>query len=171
MPDQLSLPIIKNVDRDLVVVLESVSLSDSAGSVKTLHSIPFQVFIDSTETQLWLPEEICSQFEDAFGLLWNSTVDRYLINDTHHEILQQQNANVTFHLSSGESGETTVNITVPYSGFDLELDSPFASAKQNYFPLRRAVNPTQYILGRTFLQEAYVSYDLSKELMLMFPGT
>ena len=164
MPDRLSLPMSKDVNRDLVVVLESVSLSDSAGSVKTLHSTPFQVFIDSTIPYLWLPPELCSKFEDAFGLSWNSTVGRYLINDTHHEVLQQQNANVTFHLGNDESGETIVNITLPYSSFDLKLGFPFASTKQNYFPLRRAANATQYTLGRTFLQEAYVSYDLSKKM-------
>ena len=159
MPDQLSLPISKNANRDLVVVLESVSLSDSAGSVKTLHSVPFEVFIDSTIPQLWLPEEVCSKFEDAFGLSWNSTVGGYLINDTHHESLRQENANVIFHLGNDESGETTINITLPYSAFDLELSLPFVSTKQYYFPLHRAAKGTQYVLGRTFLQEAYVSYD------------
>ena len=117
MPNQLSLSMSEDVKRDLVVVLESISLSDSAGSVKTPHSKPFQVFIDSTIPYLWLLEEICSKFEDAFGLTWNSTIDRYLINDTHHEVLQQQNANVTFHLGNDESGEKIVNITLPYSGF------------------------------------------------------
>ena len=153
-----------DVNRDLVVVLESISFSDSVGSVKTLHSTPFQVFIDSTVPYLWLPPELCSKFEDAFDLSWNPTVGRYLINDTHHEVLQQQNANVTFHLGIDESGETLVNITLPYSGFDLELGFPFTSTKQNYFPLRRAANATQYTLGRTFLQEAYVSYGLSKNM-------
>ena len=158
MPDQLSLPIRGNASRDLVVVLESVSLNDSTGSVKTLHSVPFEVFIDSTIPQLWLPEELCSKFEDAFGLSWNSTVGGYLINYTHHETLQQENANVIFHLGSDENGETSVDITLPYSAFDLELGFPFVSTKQYYFPLHRAANETQYVLGRTFLQEAYVSY-------------
>lgn len=171
VPDQLSLPMSEDVNRDLVVILKSVSLSDSAGSVKTLHSTSFPVFIDSTIPHLWLPPELCSKFEDAFGLSWNSTVDRYLINDTHHKVLQQQNAHVTFHLGNDESGETIVNITLPYSGFDLELGFPFVGTKQNYFPLRRAANATQYTLGRTFLQEAYVSYDFSKEHILMCPGT
>ena len=171
MPDQLSLPMSEDVNRDLVVVLESVSLSDGAGSVKTLHSIPSQVFIDSTIPDLWLPEELCSKFEDAFGLSWNSTVGRYLINDTQHEILQQQNANVTFHLGNDESGKPIVNITLPYSGFGLELSFPFVRRKQKYFPLRRAANATQYTLGRTFLQEAYMSYDSSNENMLMCTGT
>ena len=171
MPDQLWLRMSENVNRDLVVVLKSISLNDDAGSVKTLHSIPFQVSIDSTTPDLWLPQEVCSKFEDAFGLSWNSTVDRYLINDTHHEGLLQQNANVKFHLGSDEGEEEVVNITLPYSGFDLELDFPFVSTKQNYFPLRRADNAARYTLGRVFLQEAYVSYDMSQKHMLMCPGT
>ena len=171
MPDQLSLPMSEDVNRDLVVVLESISFSDSAGSVKTLHSTPFQVFIDSTVPYLWLPPELCSKFEDAFGLSFNSSIDRYLVNDTHHKVLQQQNANVTFHLGNDESGETIINITLPYASFDLELGFPFVNTKQYYFPIRRAANATQYSLGRTFLQEAYATYEFGHEHVLMWPGT
>ena len=157
-------------DHDLVAVLESIFFSDIAGIITTLHSNPFKISNDSTIPELSLPEQACTKFEDAFGLRWNSTVGRYLINDTHHEVLQQQNTHVTLRFGSDESGVTSIDITLPYSAFDLELDFPLNGTKQKYFPLLRATNATQYTLGRTFLQEAYFSFDFGKKHMLMHPG-
>ena len=49
-----------------------------------------------------------------------------------------------------------MNITLPYASFDLGLRPPIVDITQDYFPLRRAMNNTQYTLWRTFLQESYV---------------
>lgn len=146
----------EDIRRDLVISLESISSSDTTGKTVTLSSKQFFAFIDATVPEIWLPQEVCSKFESAFGLIYNSTIKRYLINDTLHNILQEQNPSVSFLLSDRTRETTTVNITLPYASFDLELRPPFDDITHNYFPLRQATNNTQYTLGRAFLQESYV---------------
>ena len=148
----------KDLSRDLIVSVASISFSDHTSETRTLSSDPYLAFIDATVPEIWLPEEVCSNFEDAFGLIYNSTIERYLVSDTLHHILQRHNASVSFLLSDSPRGPATVNITLPYASFDLSLGPPFFDVKQNYFPLRRAANNTQYTLGRTFLQESYVNF-------------
>lgn len=140
---------------DLVVSMQSIILSETTGEITTLSSSPFLTFIDATVAEIRLSQEACSNFEDAFGHVYDSTINRYLVNDTLHHILQKRNASVSFLLGDDPEG-AVVNITLPYGSFDLSLGPLVVSVKQNYLPLRRAANESQYTLGRTFLQESYV---------------
>ena len=133
--------------------LQSITYSDSKVTNKALLSDSVPAFIDSTVPQLWLPDKVCTAFEKAFGLQYNSTVNRYLVNDTLHDQLSQQNASVAFTLGTSISGGATVKIVLPYDAFDLSLGPPIIDNSTKYFPLRRA-NESQITLGRTFLQES-----------------
>jgi hypothetical protein len=109
-------------------------------------------------------------FEIAFGLEWDDTSQLYLVNDTLHTILVQQNASVTFNLGGMTGGSTTnVNITLPYAAFDLTASQPLVTNATRYYPLKRAANSTQYVIGRTFLQEAYVVADYERRNFSVFP--
>ncbi len=143
-----------DISRDLVVGIQSISYSDAKHTDSLLLKEGIFTFIDATVPQIWLPQDACKLFEDAFGITYNNTVDRYLVNDTTHNALLSQNASIAFELGNDVSGGATVNITLPYAAFDLEIGSPIVNTTQSYFPLRRAANDTQYTLGRTFLQEA-----------------
>ncbi len=160
-----------DISHDLMVGLQSISLNNGIGNTKTLSSKSILTFIDATVPHIWLPEEVCSSFEDAFGLTYNSTIERYLVNDTLHDSLQKQNFSVSFLLSNDNTGDTFVKVTLPYSSFDLELGPPFVETTKSYFPLRRAANATQYTLGRAFLQEAYVFLKIGPVYMLTHSGT
>ncbi|KAI1266371.1 acid protease [Xylariaceae sp. FL1019] len=146
--------------RDLVVSLQSISYSGSTTSVLLSDSI--DIFIDSTDPNLWLPDDVCDAFEQAFGLTIDDTSGLYLVNDTHHATLQNTNAQVSFRLSDVTSGGSSVTITLPYDAFDLQAEAPLVNDTSYYFPLKRAANSTQYTLGRTFLQEAYLSADYER---------
>jgi hypothetical protein len=141
-----------DVTRDLVVVLQSISYSGSASD--TLLSEPIDIFIDSTDPNLWLPEDVCDAFENAFGLTIDDKSGLYVINETHHTTLLNSDAEVTFRLSDVTSGGEAVVIVLPYATFDLTAEYPLVDNTSYYFPLKRAANSTQYTLGRTFLQEA-----------------
>lgn len=110
-------------------------------------------------SQIWLPVQACDALERAFGLTYDSNTDFYLVNETVRERLLELNPTFTFKLGNAGDGEDFVNINVPYSAFDQQASSPIYSSPKNYFPLRRAANATQYTLGRTFLQEAYLTVD------------
>lgn len=141
-----------DITRDLVVYLQSISYSGSSSATLLSESIP--IFIDSTDPNLWLPGSVCDAFEKAFGLTLDSKTGLYLVNDTHNTELLNSQAQVTFRLSDVASGGDAVTIVLPYNAFALTAGPPLVNTSSYYFPLKRAANPTQYTLGRTFLQEA-----------------
>ena len=75
----------------------------------------------------------------------------YWVDDDLHNSLMAANPNITFKLRG--SNKTAIEIVLPYASFDLQSQ---AVNNARYFPLKKAVNESQYTLGRTFLQEAYV---------------
>ena len=84
---------------DLTLNIHSISISTSSGN-KTLRSTSFPVFIDSTIPYLYLPINVCQQFEVAFGIKYDNVTELYLVNDTIHNHLLAQNANVTFTVTN-----------------------------------------------------------------------
>ena len=165
VPNNLSIPFAPQQNRSLLVGIQSISSVNENGTTSNLLPNGIMAFVDSTEAQIWLPVEACQAFEKAFGLTYNTTNGFYLVDNALHAQLQAQNASVTFTLGSTLSGGETVNITLPYNSFDLTLTPPAANLSSNtkYFPLRRADNDTQYTLGRTFLQEAYLTVDWERQ--------
>ncbi|TVY27669.1 Candidapepsin-8 [Lachnellula hyalina] len=134
----------------------------------TLASDPISLYIDSTVPYIYLPGAICKKFESAFGLTWNDTTEIYTLNDTMHTSLQNINPNITFTLSTSEG--QSLDITLPYKAFDLNASFPvIPEGTINYFPLKRAQNDTQYTLGRTFLQEAYLVADYDRSEFTIAP--
>lgn len=165
-PNNLTIPFASQEGRSLLVGIQSIASVNPNGTTSNL--LPgggIMAFVDSTETQIWLPVEACQAFETAFGLTYNDTNGFYLVDTALHNQLQAQNASVTFTLGVTPNGGETVNITLPYNSFDLLLKPPVANltSNTNYFPLRRADNDTQYTLGRTFLQEAYLTVDWERQ--------
>ncbi|GAB7352318.1 hypothetical protein MBLNU459_g2766t3 [Dothideomycetes sp. NU459] len=166
VPTNLSIPFAGDVSRDLVVGVQSIV---SAGQTLTSSGGGFYAFIDSTVSYLYLPQSVCEAFESAFGLTWNDTMQLYLVNSTLHTQLVSQNASVTFTLGTGTSGGQTVDVVLPYAAFDLQVSYPIVQNTSYYFPLKRAANDTQYTLGRTFLQEAYLIADYERRNFTIAP--
>lgn len=166
--NSVSFSLAEDITRDLVVVVQSISYSGSNSA--TLLNEPIEMFIDSTDPNIWLPEEACEAFEEAFGLQLDEESGLYLVNDTHRNRLLDSDAQVSFRLSDVRSGGDTVTIVLPYAAFDLTAEAPLVANTSHYFPLRRANSSSQYTLGRTFLQEAYVPQLLtSKKIKTNIP--
>lgn len=157
----MSLILAPDSSRDLVVGLQSISSSISSTGTnglttqqRSLLPDPILTFIDSTQPYIYLPVQACQEFEKTLGLAWDSSNDMYSVNDTLHSSLLSKNLNFTFTIGNAIAGGPTVQITLPYASFDLEGRDSFGADTPRYFPLQRAVNDSQYTLGRTFLQEA-----------------
>lgn len=147
-----------DISRDLLVELQSITY-DTVGSLPLLTESIY-VFIDSLVTHLWLSTDVCREFEEAFGLKWNSTAELYLVDDDLHSALVAQNPELTLTLGRGVE---TVDIVLPYDAFDLQFTQPdSAGLAQRHFPLKHAQNSTQFTLGRVSLQEAYVIADYGR---------
>lgn len=158
IPNDFSVPFAPDVDKDLTIQINSISTDKGV----SLLSSPIMAFLDSTVPYIYLPTSACTLFENTFGLIWNETAQLYLVNTTQHVLLQTQNASVTFTIGSN-STSSMVNITLPYAAFDLTASYPLVSGTTRYFPLQRANDSTQYTLGRTFFQEAYVIADFERK--------
>ena len=157
VPNNISFSLAPDSTRDLVVGLQSITANYPNGSAKSLLNEPNFIYIDSTIPYIYLPNDTCEEFESTFGLTWNATYETYFVDDTLHEALVAEDSSITFRLGNSKSGGNTVDISLPYSSFDLAFDYPLIDSNMSgtrYFPLKRAMNDSQYTLGRTFLQEA-----------------
>lgn len=112
---------------------------------------------------MWLPKDICDLFASAFGLQFDTSTGFYLVNSTTHRQLRQLNPTVTFTVGSTTKSSSTTTVELPYSAFDLQAGIPLFNATTNYFPLRIAANESQQVLGRAFLQEAYLFVDWERD--------
>ncbi|TVY85460.1 hypothetical protein LSUE1_G000156 [Lachnellula suecica] len=160
VPNSANFNLAGDITRDIVVAVQSIVYS---GNTQTsLLTTPIYAFIESTDPNFWLPEQACQAFEKAFGISFDNSTGLYLINTTHYTELQTANPTVTFSLANSIDGGEAVNIRLPFSSFALSASYPFTPNDTYYFPLKLAVNETQYTLGRTFLQEAYLTVDYER---------
>lgn len=148
----------------LTVGVDSIMATNTLRGAFSLSSGAHFSVIDSTVAQLWLPTDICTQFEQAFGLTYDPYTDLYLVNDTIHANLTALKPVITIKLVNSLENTATqyTNIELPYAAFDLQASYPHYANATRYFPIRRAANDTQYVLGRTLLQEAYLIVDYER---------
>jgi hypothetical protein len=149
-------------ERDLVVGVAGLTASTTTNNnINLLTRDDLNMFIDSTIAEMWLPADVCKAFEDAFGLKYDNKTNLYLVDDTLHQSLLAQKPSITFTIGQKYTTNATLQITLPYAAMDLEASPPYRGLQQKsrYFPLRRGANSTQWVLGRTFLQEAYLTVD------------
>ena len=166
IPNDLTFIFAPDNERDLVVGVVGITANTtSKANIDLLKTDDVTMYIDSTIAELYLPVEICQAFEDAFGLQYDEATDLYLVDDTLHRSLLAQNPSVTFTLGQKYSTDATLQITLPYAALDLEATPPYRGLKEKtkYFPIRRGDESRQWILGRTFLQEAYLTVDWERQ--------
>ncbi|OQO14904.1 hypothetical protein B0A48_00286 [Cryoendolithus antarcticus] len=164
-PSNVSFAMNGDDSRPLQVGVQKISAQNTLlGSAELLPSTTYH-FIDSTVPHIWLPDDAIAAFTRAFGLNYDNTTDLFLVNDTVRSDLLTLQPSVTFTLATdaGDSSAVTQTVSLPYAAFDLQASYPFYDTPTNYFPIRRAVNDTQYTIGRTFLQEAYITVDWERQ--------
>jgi hypothetical protein len=150
-----------DISRDLLVGVHSISSNGSA-----FAQDPILSFLDAGTPHIWLPKEDCDRFATQFGLSYSDHLDLYVWNSTQYQQTAQWNdTKIDFVLGADLTGGSTVNISIPFTDFDLVLtsDYPGVNESTHYFPIRRAANNTQYTLGRAFLQHAYLIADYERQ--------
>ncbi|PVI06037.1 acid protease, partial [Periconia macrospinosa] len=159
--NDLSFTFSTDPSRLLTVGVQSILASNTLKGSYSFSSSAHFSLVDSTVPHLWLPRDICDAFEAAFGLIYDPQKDLYRINATNHATLQSQNPEITLKLGNELQGDST-NIKLPYSAFIQKASYPYYNQSTDYFPIRRAANDSQFTLGRTFLQEAYMIVDYER---------
>jgi hypothetical protein len=169
----VSIPMPGKQNNTLLIGVNSIRYVPDQDVQQGSHSYTtrgFPAIIDSTFPYLVLPDGICDQFVANFSLAFDRNTGLYTINSTAHEQNVQQNATVSFTISSDPDGSGTPSvINFPYAAFFLEASSPIYTNTTNYFPIRKSSNGI-YILGRTFLQEAYIIVDYERANFTVAPA-
>jgi hypothetical protein len=126
---------------------------------------PFTMYIDSTVAELFLPIDVCEAFEKAFGLTYDNDTQLYLVDELLHTTLLEDNPTITFTFGQKYATNATIDIPLPYAALDHWAKPPYSKLRNatRYFPIRRSEKEDQYILGRTFLQEAYLTVDWERQ--------
>lgn len=153
-------------ERDLVVSVVGITANTTTTqNIDLLKKFDLNMFIDSTIAEMWLPVEVCKTFEDAFGLKYDKRTGLYLVDDVLHRTLVAQNPTITFTLGQKYSTDATMQINLPYAAFDLTAASPYRGLQSStrFFPIRQGANSSQWVLGKTFLQEAYLTVDWERQ--------
>jgi len=167
IPNDLTFIFAPDNERDLAVGVVGIKAdTTSKGDIDLLmNRDDVTMYIDSTVAELYLPVEICQAFEDAFGLKYDEKTDLYLVDDALHRDLVAQNPSVTITIGQKYSTDSTLQITLPYAALDLEATPPYRGLqeKTKYFPIRRGAEARQWVLGRVFLQEAYLTVDWERQ--------
>ncbi|KAF2235885.1 acid protease [Viridothelium virens] len=162
-PSNVSFNMSQVTDRDLMVGVQSIQIQ-TAGEPDHEYHDGFYSFVDGIASHIWLPLAACEMFEEAFGIEYDPLTELYLVNDTLHRQLLSHNATIDFELAMIVNEGPTITIQLPYSSFDLLATAEYPGVKNesHYFPIRRATNESQFTLGRTFLQDAYLIVDYER---------
>lgn len=149
-------------DHALQVQVQNIGYKSDDTSDFTLALSGFNAVIDSTLPYLWLPEEVCDRFRDKFRLTYDEERNLYTINETDHIYNKNQVGKINFNLQTRRQQETKqTTISFPYDAFALEGSFPLFDNTTLYFPIRKSLHET-YVLGRAFLQEAYIIVDYQR---------
>jgi hypothetical protein len=150
--------------RELSVGLQNISVSEGSKAdvsiqiLKTPVSLPIEPLI----SRIWLPQVVCEGLEKALGLNWNASAQLYFISDEQHTSLLARNISITFSLSDASLKGPTTDITLAYADLALLAIYPLTDHPGRYFPIQRAYNDSQIVLGRAFLQATYVIADYDR---------
>ncbi|KAL6704358.1 hypothetical protein ACN47E_008314 [Coniothyrium glycines] len=176
VPNSISFPFDANDSRKPSLNVQAIVAQDLTNqTVNLLPDGAAYTLVDFAESQLWLPISTCDAFATAFNLTYDNATDLYTVDPSTHNQLMARNPTITFGLGQTYDPAKRVNIVLPYSAFDQQATYPIYQNATNYFPIRRAYNDTQYTLGRTFFQEAYIRIDYERGNFsvhqALFPGT
>lgn len=172
MDNSVSINMPSAQNTSLVVGVQGISYRPNLNVEQNIKGITdanvkgFRATIDSTLPYLWLPKNVCDKFAEYFNLKYDNATNFYAVDSASGaQNNDQQDAVVTFKIGSDPSGSDAnhASITLPYSAFDLEhFNKDNRDNATKYFPIRRSTNG-MFVLGRTFLQEAYIITDYGRQ--------
>ncbi|KAI1113162.1 aspartic peptidase domain-containing protein [Nemania sp. NC0429] len=163
--------------RAITVSVSDLAQAPTEWSAPSLPLLSFNesitAVIDSSTPYLWLPPAICDRFASTLNLTWNETLGLYIFSSNENLIRYRSTPDLsfTFTFSSPDDRDDfgspldmpgIVNITVSSNAFIQSLQYPFenlidyGAQAVPYFPLKRAEKGSQLIIGRSFMQEAYI---------------
>lgn len=155
-------------DEPLTVTVQDIAItafegeSDKKMIIAQQITRPFPAVLDSTTPYIYLPQEAYSRILEHFNLTLDSSTGHILLSEEQKHSFEAQGFSLVFKISGYANKQLitlrdTVQIVLPPSSLIMQLDFPHVPAPAWYLPIRIGnVSISNYVLGRTFLQEAYL---------------
>ncbi|KAJ4373945.1 hypothetical protein N0V83_002684 [Neocucurbitaria cava] len=161
-PNNLTFAFGADISLDFQVAIQRITANNTNDGMLTT---PVISYISTLVPDIWLPTEACNAFQSAFHLSYDLQTEAFYVNSSQHALNLASNPLVAFQVGPEVSG-ASVTINMPYWNFFLaakDADGVSTIAEGAFrFPIRRATDDTQFILGRAFLQSAYLSADYER---------
>ncbi|KAH8711971.1 hypothetical protein GQ44DRAFT_776397 [Phaeosphaeriaceae sp. PMI808] len=138
-------------------------LISNTSQVTTLAALP-----DPRQTYLHLPGKTCEEIAKYIPIKMDSTL-KYWLWDTgkpEYKTIVTSPAYLGFTFPPAPGASNNVTIKVPFSLLNLTLDAPITKKPTPYFPCQ-SYNPASgqpYILGRAFLQAAFIGRNWNRQI-------
>lgn len=160
--NDVTFPFGADISLDFQVAIQRITANESN---ENLLSTPIIAYISTLIPDLWLPNSACEAFLRAFRLSYSNETQAFYVNSSQHEVNLASNPIASWQIGPETSGPS-VAINMPYWNFYMAATAGDTNSIMQEggfrFPIRRATKDTQYILGRTFLQSAYLSADYER---------
>ncbi|KAG9999560.1 hypothetical protein KCU78_g15840, partial [Aureobasidium melanogenum] len=127
------------------------------------------VKVDPMPPGLHLPAQTCSALAEKLPTYFDQATQYYLWNtsDPSYETIINFPAYLGFHFTPAPGDDANVTIKVPFKLLNLTLTSPVVSSSVQYFLCIPFNMPRgdQWLLGRAFLQGAFLGYNTQTNTM------
>lgn len=123
-----------------------------------------EVLVTGADPYLYLPQSTCNAITTHLPVTYNASLGLYLWNtkDTQYPKIVKSPSYISFSFTANASSTTatnsnnTITIKVPFGLLNLKLESPLVDESTAYFPCMGTANGGPFVLGRAFLQAAFV---------------
>ncbi|EPS44051.1 hypothetical protein H072_1916 [Dactylellina haptotyla CBS 200.50] len=125
----------------------------------SLVSDPMEVTIDSSTPYCWLPRQITDQIAQSVGAVWDETIGNsgyYIYNSSTPAYQNLNTSTLAFHINGTGDSWLFSSFSVSYF-LELKEPTPGVTTPIRYLPFMPVDNANSYVLGRSFLQQMYLT--------------
>lgn len=167
--NEVVFPFHEDVELVHTVWVESINWVDKLkGNISfDVSQTNYTSHIDSTRPFIYLPPVIYDKLSENLDLQYDNQTKSLIVPDEKQMEFKIRDPIMSFTvtpLNRDKIPNKSVTIQIPYSSLLLKMDYPIAKKNQSvrYVPIRKASDSSQYVLGRTFLQNAYIVSDYER---------
>lgn len=126
---------------------------------------PLDVFLDAAVSNLYLPTSVCESLTHYLPVTYQAKVCLYFWNtsDPQYTRIITSPSYLSFTFDAPGLSQGNITIKVPFQLLNLTLSPPVVSTPTSFFPCQPVSSQTKYILGRAFLQAAFLGVYWNKE--------
>jgi hypothetical protein len=152
-----------NSRKALTVYVQKLTVTDGLDEGMQVGQ-PFLATADSTRPYIYLPEDGYDQVLRYLNLVSDPLSGYVLVTEQQKRSLEARQTSLRFHLT--EHSDTmqppppAVQVVLPTSSLIMQLGFPYVASTSWYLPIMKGNSSvSNFVLGRTFLQDAYLIAD------------